>query len=80
MITTLLALLTIPGFGGGSAPAPPPPPPPPPEPPKKTDLAVQKARADEIKKSRLAAGIGGTNITGGALTDDSASTTQPTLL
>ena len=79
MTSKQLSFFTIPGFGGSPAPAPPPPPPPPPDPPKKTDVAVQKARADEIKRSKLAAGIGGTNLTGGALTDD-ASTATKTLL
>ena len=42
-------------------------------------MAVQKARADEIKKSKLAAGLGGTNVTGGLLADE-ASTAKKTLL
>lgn len=72
---------TIPGLGGGSpaAPAPPPPPPPPPPAPKKPDIAVQQARADEIKRSKLRAGQAGTNVTGGVLTEE-ASTAKKTLL
>jgi hypothetical protein len=75
----MINLLSIPGFGGARAAAPPPPPPPLPAPAKKTDVAVQKARAAQIKQSKLAAGLGGTNITGGVLTDD-ASVTNPTLV
>jgi hypothetical protein len=40
---------------------------------------VQQARADEIKRSKLAAGQAGTNKTGGILTDE-ASTASKTLL
>ena len=72
-------LLTVPGFSSPAPPAPPPPPPPPADPAKQTDVAVQKARADEIKKSKLAAGLGGTNVTGGLLADE-ASTAKKTLL
>jgi len=79
MINLIKRFLYIPGFGGGSTPAPPPPPPPPPLPPKKPDVAVQQARADEIKRSKLAAGQAGTNKTGGVLADD-ASTANKTLL
>jgi len=79
MIKLLKRFLYMPGFGGGSAPAPPPPPPPPPPAPKKPDVAVQQARADEIKRSKLAAGQAGTNKTGGILTDE-ASTASKTLL
>lgn len=74
----MINLLSIPGFGSAQAATPPPPPPPPPKPAQKTDVAVQKARAAEIKRSKLAAGLGGTNVTGGVLTDD-ASTTTPIL-
>jgi hypothetical protein len=70
----------IPGFGGGSSPAPPPPPPPPAPVAKKTDVAVQKARADEIKRSKLAAGAAGTNKTGNLLASEEAATTKKTLL
>lgn len=61
-------------------PPPPPPPPPPPKAPKKAHKAVQAARADEIKRSKLAAGSAGTNKTGGALSDEDASTARKTLL
>ena len=71
-------LLFSPGMGGG-APAPPPAPAAPPIPPKKPDVAVQQARADEIKRSKLAAGQAGTNKTGGVLVAD-ASTSNKTLL
>ncbi len=70
----------VPGFGGGAAPAPPPPPPPPAPVAKKTDVAVQKARADEIKRSKLAAGQAGTNKTANALSPTPAETTKKTLL
>jgi hypothetical protein len=79
MITDLKRLLYAPGFGGSSPPPPPPPPAAPPPPPKKPDVAVQKARADEIKRSKLAAGQAGTNKTGGVLTEE-ASTINRTLL
>ena len=71
---------TIPGFGGGSPSPPPPPPAPIPAPvaPKKTDVAVQQARADEIKRSKLAAGQAGTQKTSGLL--DPADTATKTLL
>jgi hypothetical protein len=75
----MINLLSIPGFGAAQAAPPPPPPPPPPKPAQKTDVAVQKARATEIKRSKLAAGLGGTNVTAGVLTDP-ASTTKPTLV
>ena len=68
-----------PGFGGSSPAPPPPPPTPPPDPPKKTDVDVQQARADEIKRSKLAAGQGGTNKTGGVLLEE-ASTSNRSLL
>ena len=74
-------LMYLPGFGGGgSTPAPPPPPPPPPPAPKKVDVEVQKARADEIKRSKLKAGIAGTNVTKGLLEDEDAQTAKRTLL
>jgi hypothetical protein len=80
MIRLLSILQYIPGFGGGgSTPAPPPPPPAPPPAPKKPDVAVQQARADEIKRSKLAAGQAGTNVTGGVLTEE-ASLAKKTLL
>lgn len=79
----IFRLLTfIPGFGG-AAPAPiAPPPPPAPVAPvaKKTDVAVQKARADEIKRSKLAAGNAGTNKTKNLLATEEASTSKKTLL
>ncbi len=75
-----LNILTyVPGFGG-SQPAPPPPPAAPEAAPKKTDVAVQKARADEIKRSKLAAGQAGTNKTRGSLVSENASTANKTLL
>ena len=80
MIRLLSILQYIPGFGGGgSQPVPPPPPPPPPPAPKKPDLAVQQARADEIKRSKLRAGQAGTNVTGGVLAEE-ARVAQKTLL
>jgi hypothetical protein len=81
MIRLLSILQYLPGFGGGSSPPPPPPPPPPAPPPapKKPDIAVQQARADEIKRSKLAAGQAGTNKTGGVLTEE-ASLAKKTLL
>jgi hypothetical protein len=80
MIRLLSILQYIPGFGGGgSQPIPPPPPPPPPPAPKKPDVAVQQARADEIKRSKLAAGQAGTNVTGGLLAEE-ASVARKTLL
>tara|TARA_R110000787_G_scaffold114871_2_gene224729 strand:+ start:1152 stop:1397 length:246 start_codon:yes stop_codon:yes gene_type:complete len=80
MITLLKRLFYVPGFGGARAPAPPPPPPPAPVAPKKPDVAVQQARADEIKRSKLAAGQAGTNKTKGALISEDASTANKTLL
>lgn len=79
MIKLIRQLFYFPGFGGGSTPAPPPPPPPPPAAPRRTDVAVQKARADEIKRSKLAAGQAGTNKTSGLFLGD-ASTANKTLL
>ena len=79
----ILRLLTfIPGFGGGApAPIAPPPPPAPVAPvARKTDVAVQKARADEIKRSKLAAGNAGTNKTKNLLATEEASTSKKTLL
>lgn len=76
----LRTLTFVPGFGGGSTPAPPPPPAPPAPVAKKTDPAVQKARADEIKRSKLAAGQAGTNKTKGALASEEATTSNKTLL
>jgi hypothetical protein len=72
----------VPGFGGSPAAAPPPPPPPPPpaDPPRRVDQEVQQARADEIKRSKIAAGIGGTNKTKGLLKDSDATTSRRTLL
>tara|TARA_R110002096_G_scaffold58166_4_gene146826 strand:- start:43 stop:654 length:612 start_codon:yes stop_codon:yes gene_type:complete len=69
----------VPGFGGGAAPTPPPPPEPPAPVAKKTDVAVQKARADEIKRSKLAAGAAGTNKTKNLLADADVATTKPVL-
>ena len=80
MMTQLRLLTFIPGFGGGPAPAPPPPPAPAAPVAKKTDVAVQKARADEIKRSKLAAGQAGTNKTKNALASTDAMTTKKTLL
>ena len=76
MLNFLRRFSFIPGFGGGS------PPPPAPVAPvaKKTDVAVQKARADEIKRSKLAAGQAGTNKTANALATTEATTTKNTLL
>ena len=79
MMTLLKKFSFIPGFGGGT-PAPPPPPAAPAPVAKKTDVAVQKARADEIKRSKLAAGAGGTNKTKNLLASDEATTTKNTLL
>lgn len=70
----------LPGFGGGSTPAPPPPPPPPAPVARKSDPAVQAARKDEKKRSRLAQGQGGTIKTGSDGLLDSASTASKTLL
>lgn len=79
-MNALRSLSYIPGFGGGAPAMTPPAPPAPPTPvAKKTDVAVQKARADEIKRSKLKTGHGGTNKTGGLLVDD-ATTTSQTLL
>jgi hypothetical protein len=72
----------LPGFGGGGSPPPAPilPPPPTPAPvAKKADPAIAAARAEEVKKAKLRRGIGGTNVTKGALVDD-ALRTRPTLL
>lgn len=82
MLSLTRKLSFIPGFGGGSpAPAPPPPPPPPPAPvAKKTDIAVQKARADEIKRAKLRTGQGGTDKTKGLLSSEDAATAKKTLL
>ena len=78
-MTRISLLAYIPGFGGGGSPAPPPPPAAPPRAPRRTDAAVQTARAHELKRSKLAAGHAGTNKTGGVLTDD-ASMANKTLL
>ena len=79
MMTALRAYSFIPGFGG-SAPTPPPPPPAPAPVAKKVDLAVQKARADELKRSKLAVGQAGTNKTKGALAATDANAAKKTLL
>lgn len=80
MITQFRLLTFLPGFGGAPAQAPPPPPAPVAPVAKKTDVAVQKARADQIKRSKLAAGQGGTNKTKNALASTDAMTTKKTLL
>ena len=82
MFSYLRLFTFIPGFGGGSPAAVAPPPPPAPVAPvaKKTDIAVQKARADEIKRSKLKAGAAGTNKTGNLLATEDAVTTKKTLL
>tara|TARA_R110002020_G_scaffold352176_3_gene565306 strand:- start:2123 stop:2374 length:252 start_codon:yes stop_codon:yes gene_type:complete len=81
MLSFIRDLSFIPGFGGGgSTPAPPPPPPPPPPVAKKTDIAVQKARADEIKRAKLKAGQAGTDKTKNLLSTEDAATTKKVLL
>ena len=81
MLSFIHKLSFIPGFGGSPSTPPPPPPPPAPAPvAKKTDVAVQKARADEIKRAKMKAGQAGTNKTGNLLATEDAATTKKTLL
>lgn len=58
---------------------PPPPPPPPPEPPKEVDEAVSRARSDERRRARAAAGYSST-IASGDLGGAPAMTAGKTLL
>jgi len=78
MIKLSKCLFYFPGFGG-STPAPPPPPARPLPAPKKPGVAVQAARADEIRRSKLAVGQAGTNKRLGVFVDD-ASLAKKTLL
>jgi len=78
LISYVRRLSFVPGFGGGSTPAPPPPPPAPEPVSRKADKDVQTARRDEMKRARLAAGMGGSNKTG-AFSSDAATTTKTML-
>ena len=67
-------------FSSPGIPAPPPLPPAPPPPPKDVDPEVQKAREDERRRARLAAGRSGTILTGGQGVTAPAYTAGKTLL
>tara|TARA_R110000822_G_scaffold82279_4_gene194757 strand:+ start:5506 stop:5982 length:477 start_codon:yes stop_codon:yes gene_type:complete len=69
----------VPGFGGGAVPAPPPPPAPPEPIARKADKDVQTARRAEQKQARINAGVGGTDVSKGALSTSDATTTKTLL-
>jgi hypothetical protein len=79
MIKLIKRLFYFPGFGGPRIAAPPPPPAAPLAAPRKTDIGVQRARAGEIRRSKLATGLSGTNRTGGVLVDQASLATKTLL-